>query len=225
MDDVVVKGLIGEFVESPDAHKSDTTTLNGDEDLIHASDLSEEDKKWYNFADFIDADKKPFDHDPKIKVVDLGEFPHLFLGRRIPAQSNSDPASDDIETSKFGDEDSHNCHLGKMPDSATTQVDIATKRRKDILNALTILQDTGKDDIVSLRQAALIQMTIAKLKSNMKALDAYIKEQKEGETEKVDDTVLLDTVSKDLFRDQFHIHNAKIVINNTSRNVSVASSR
>ncbi len=106
----------------------------------HVSDLPPKLKSWYNFFDFIDADRKPFDHNPKVAFVDIGEIPLLYLAKRVMAQHSSaqeaaessvifsENGRPDIEWSKFGHEKSHICLLGTAEAVGPAQTKLVQQR-------------------------------------------------------------------------------------------------
>lgn len=136
LNGIQVKGICANFVE--------TTPKSGEADGSHfalVSELSQDKKDWFNFFDFIDADKKPFDRNPELEVIDVMDCPQVFVSRRIKAkpivtETSAEEVDDDktlaeenrLEVSKFGHEKSHICYLGAARGVAETQMRITEGR-------------------------------------------------------------------------------------------------
>jgi hypothetical protein len=99
---IEVKGICANFVEvakKPDADRPDPGHLT------KVSDLVPEKKDWFNFFDFIDADKKPFDKDPEFEVIDVMDCPHVFFSKRVkakPITSKVDEATTALDDKESG---------------------------------------------------------------------------------------------------------------------------
>jgi hypothetical protein len=161
LEDIEVKGLRAEFHELPKTvtrRSSDTSSSSSSnasasdyEPSTHpkASQMPPADKAWFNFFDYVDADKRPFDHDPKVELVDFGDCPEVFFSMRKkvkPASPYDDDSVNsesgsvhgdlderyDLERSKFGDEATHVCYLRENKSVAPVQIDITQKRIKEI---------------------------------------------------------------------------------------------
>lgn len=124
IEELQLKGMVGTFKESVAPGSASTPDLEGN--FPKASQLSTEERQWFDYADFIDIDRRPFDHNPTVNLQDIGDCPNFNYSKRVKArkavprpQSSSQPdtASTDlqIETSKFGHELSHICLLGEAP--------------------------------------------------------------------------------------------------------------
>lgn len=156
LDEITFKGMVADFNE---AHISPDAT-NQDDTHPHASDLSEEGKVWYNYFDFIDADSKPFDRNPRVQVVHMGDCPHIFLSRRVKALRTKpfDEAQDlppGKEASKFGHEKTHVCYLGAALGVGPMQSQIAQERVVALQEVLVNLPDEDQDNVSAQPASAL----------------------------------------------------------------------
>lgn len=157
LEDIEVKGVRSEFDEHPSHHHhtkqhdsdskadSDDTASIEEFDFPKASDMEPKNKAWFNLFDFIDADKRPFDQNPRIELVDFGDCPEVFFSMRTkvrqttPGDDESDFGSDDgkdsgqdLERSKFGDEPTHVCYLRTSKSVAPVQMKITRDRIREL---------------------------------------------------------------------------------------------
>lgn len=144
---IEVKGIRADFTE---------TTRSDPHELPQApktkvSELSVEKRTFYNFFDFIDADKKPFDMDPEVDVVDMMDCPQVFASKRNKVRQTTPYDGEDqgneseiahgskgsengkdsrfnLESSKFGHEKSHICYLGAAKSVSESQISITKDR-------------------------------------------------------------------------------------------------
>jgi hypothetical protein len=113
------------------------------------------DRAWYNLYDFVDADKRPFDHDPLVELVDIADCPDVFLSKRTrvrPATPTNDASEHKdyneeeqeelLETSKFGDEATHVCYLRENKGVAPVQIQITQARIRELQNKVKKLPST-----------------------------------------------------------------------------------
>lgn len=165
LEDIEVKGVRSEFDEHPSHHHhrthhhdsdsksaSDDTASIEEFDFPKASDMEPHNKAWFNLFDFIDADKRPFDQNPRIELVDFGDCPEVFFSMRTkvrqttPGDYESELGSDDgsgngadsrhdLERSKFGDEPTHVCYLRTSKSVAPVQMKITRDRIRDLQQA------------------------------------------------------------------------------------------
>lgn len=156
LDDLVIKGVVAEFVEvhvAPNKATTEATGVKPPPKLTRVSDLPEDQKFWYDFGDYIDADRKPIDLNPGFEAIDFAECPHASFGMRTKAKEVSTDDDDltyrrqspDVETTKFGTEPTHVCYLGKAPTVAAMQSKISTKRHKELLLELKEMQEHGSE--------------------------------------------------------------------------------
>lgn len=167
LEDIEVKGVRAEFDEHPAHHNHSHRGENGDQNsdssseesdsleefnFPKATEMDECDRAWYNGFDFYDADKRPFDHDPRIELVDVGDCPEIFFSMRTKVRPttpgdddsmHSDMDSDegsgqhtDLERSKFGDEDTHVCYLRTNKSVAPVQIKITRDRIRELQNVI-----------------------------------------------------------------------------------------
>ncbi len=142
LSDIKVKGLRVEFTELATKVKAGTAEAEG---LPKASELSKDLQVWFNFFDFIDADRKPLDRNPRVEMVDIGDCPQISFCKRVKAKKTSPDDRDDgslegteddsgmeVESSKFGHEKSHICYLGAAPGVADVQTKITWARLKEL---------------------------------------------------------------------------------------------
>ncbi|BEI90738.1 uncharacterized protein CcaverHIS019_0308080 [Cutaneotrichosporon cavernicola] len=220
LDEITFKGMVAGFNEAhiyPDNPALDTT-------YPHASDLSEEGKVWYNYFDFIDADQKPFDRNPRVKIVHMGDCPHVFLSRRVKAVATT--PNDELlnlppgkEASKFGHEKTHICYLGAALGVGPMQSQIAQERvvfLQEILSSFT--EEDREND----------PQHVASIKHRINILEHHIDDLAQTETRHMDNSTLGLPVEKSgdddgedetVFDNTLHVHNPRLFFNNESRNV------
>ena len=157
LEDSEVKGVQAVFRETAHAAKHSSNPAPTPADAGRACNLSTDHRCWFNFFDYIDADRKPLDQDPEVEIVDIGDCPQIFFSKRVKArmispdddESASVNSSSDSrleqESSKFGHERSHICYLGAASGVAPAQIKI-TKQR---INELSAMADEIVGDAVS----------------------------------------------------------------------------
>lgn len=153
LSNIQVKACRADFNETTEseARGEDPTALP------RASDLAKEHKVWFNFFDFIDADRKPMDRDPRIELVDIGDCPQVFFSKRVKARQTTAQDDDDsslgsgsdsrleMESSKFGHEKSHICYLGAADGVGPTQIRITKERIAEVEALLRRLNDNPEE--------------------------------------------------------------------------------
>lgn len=112
LEDIEVKGIRAEFKELPRhlvqrrpstssfSSKSSTNSVSDADSIeyVKSSQMSGADRAWFNLYDFVDADKRPFDHDPKIEMVDVADCPEVFLSRRTRVRQATPVDEETIQT-------------------------------------------------------------------------------------------------------------------------------
>lgn len=159
LEDIEIKGIRAEFDEHPSHHhhrshdggdqsSSDESSSIEEFNFPKAGEMESGDKAWFNLFDFVDADKRPMDPDPRIELVDFGDCPEIFFSMRTKVQPTtpgdddsmrSDAGSDDgterqhdLERSKFGDEPTHVCYLRTNKSVAPIQIKITRERIREL---------------------------------------------------------------------------------------------
>lgn len=93
LEDIELKGIRAEFDELPkhgmarqdssdSISSSSTSTSDESVELVKASLMEPVNQAWFNIYDFFDSDRRPFDLDPKIALIDIGDCPEVFWSRR-----------------------------------------------------------------------------------------------------------------------------------------------
>ena len=148
LDGIQLKGIRADFLEMALSGRS-----ANEGSFPKASELSSENKVWFNFFDYIDADRKPLDRNPQVEIVDVGDCPQIFCSKRVKARqtlasddddSSMDSGDDsrlDFESSKFGHERSHICYLGAASGVGPTQLRITQERVSELEARLTGLSE------------------------------------------------------------------------------------
>ncbi|WVR06215.1 hypothetical protein IAU60_003245 [Kwoniella sp. DSM 27419] len=226
-DDLRVKGIRAHFAERVRLEEDDDAI----DPLPRASELPSELKVWFNYLDYIDADRRPFDQDPKIELVDFGDCPHVFACRRVNARTST-PDDDELyksgaardwpvgtESSKFGHEKSHHCYLGAAAGVRDVQKRI-TQERIDELEAR--LNSYPQDDHPENR------MDIKVTQSRIKTLQAHLldleKDDRHLSANTLDPSNKPSAIKADLpsekeFEHTVHIHCPRLYHNNASRDI------
>ena len=236
LDNMKVMGMTASFAETALARESDAhQVLDGVPMPPMASDLPEDQRAWFDFYDFVDADRKPFDRNPRITMAEIGDCPRVNLCKRVrarPPQPEAKGLADerqDLEYSKFGHEPSHICFLGAAEDVGPTQIEITDKRIQELEARLASLPDG--DDV---GDAVQRQRTIAK--TRLKALNRYVQDLSTRERRAIDNTTLevanpdsddeqedgdgFHRKSSTAFENTIHIHNPRLLFNASSQHVS-----
>ncbi|ORY31449.1 golgi-body localization protein domain-domain-containing protein [Naematelia encephala] len=224
------RGLRADFVEK---HVDSEVQVN-DESMFKASELQPQDAVWYNIFDFIDADRKPLDRDPRIEIANVGDCPQIFISKRVKArqimsgeqhdEEESETGSDsplELESTKFGHEKSHICYLGAAAGVGETQIAIAEERIAELKERESCLTD--KDSIDSKTELSVVQ-------SRLKTLYRHRDELAVKERRQIDDDTLQRSSTHDkaqaenrsgevTFENTIHVHNPRLFFNNNSRNI------
>jgi hypothetical protein len=142
LDEIQARLIQADFLDIAMHKHEDQDTVEEEEKMVPADQLPADQKIWYNFQDFIDADRKPFDQNPKMLVTELADCPHILWSKRVKAVQISRDDEDesslfkvgrpDIESTKFGRELSHICYMDQVPGIAETQTEIVRKRIREL---------------------------------------------------------------------------------------------
>lgn len=165
LDSVTAKLIQADFLDMASVNREEQEGTDAEEGMPFARNLPEDQKAWYNFFDYIDADRKPFDMNPRVMVTDFADCPHIYWSKRVKAfaiTSDDDDESNlfragrpDIESSKFGREESHICYMSEAPGVAPTQTAITRQRIKELENDWQHVLDHPGDEKVSLIRVGL----------------------------------------------------------------------
>lgn len=228
LHDIQIVGIVADFDETrmapareKKAKQAPTTVRN----LPKASELPKELRMWFNYFDFIDADRKPFDRDPRMEIVSLGDCPYVSLGRRTKARKTMPDLEEetdlgDMEASKFGHEHTHVCCLGADKGIGPVQQQVAQQRIDELADMLVRTADSG-DEAARKRHAEFIQHRVL-------TLNHYIDDIGRIEKRHIDNNTLESTDSKTAcpmdeptqeFQNTLHVHNPRLYFNNGSRNI------
>ena len=142
LENIEFKGVKAEFHETTESGRATPTSDNPE--TCRVCELKPDRRIWFNFFDYIDADRKPLDRDPELEIVDIGDCPQVFFSKRVKARQTT-PNDDDtqsvtssqdsrleLESTKFGHERSHVCYLGEASPVAPTQMRITRNRIKEL---------------------------------------------------------------------------------------------
>jgi hypothetical protein len=152
-EDIEAKLLICEFAEESHRISGHAVPL-GDFDHPKVSEMSDEDASWFNYDDYVDAGFKPLDHNPKMHMADLGRAPAMEHSGRTQARQttpqdgqslNEEDGCFLMESTKFGHEESHQCLHGLSPGVGPTQIAIARKRIKELMDGRAALLECPDD--------------------------------------------------------------------------------
>jgi hypothetical protein len=221
LDDIQVVGIVADFDETHMRPGVEKSTAN--KKLPRASDLPKDLRQWFNYFDFIDADRKPFDHNPRMEIVALGDCPHVYLAQRIKARSTmpdleDEPRDSDMEASKFGHEHTHVCYLGAALGIGPVQQQVTQNRIDELLRYMDqdpdhcLLDDSDK---TVKHRVKTLQNHIEDLACHERRhLDDNTLEPAEGDERppSIDDT-------PELFARTLHVHCPRLYFNNASRNI------
>jgi hypothetical protein len=173
LEDIQVKGIRAEFQELPKhlarrpsdddsiSESDEASHENSSIDYVRASALGPAEKAWFNLFDFIDADKRPLDHDPKIELVNVADCPEVFFALRRKARTTplQKGQKSDLGMSKFGDEKTHICYLGESKSVATVQIKITRARIRELQDKVKKLQLEPSSSQVSLVSSLEFKLT------------------------------------------------------------------
>jgi hypothetical protein len=157
---IEVKGIRADFVETPRLSQGEKPAGTG----VKASELEDGKRNWWNWFDFIDADKKPLDRDPVVEIVDFMDCPQVVFSKRNKVRQSTPQDHVDEEegenitlirddsraeeekkfgvvSSKFGHEKSHICYLGAAKSVGETQVGITMSRIQELEERRRIHKD------------------------------------------------------------------------------------
>lgn len=227
LDQIQIVGVVADFEETTPLVPEDEPRPPPTEQHPKASELPPDQREWFNSFDFIDADRKPFDRDPRMEIVDLGDCPHVSLSRRVRCRRtmpdhDDDTFTNDMEASKFGHEKTHVCYLGAALGIGPMQQQIAQERVDELQNMLdhlppaTVAEERNPRDI---RQT--INHRIATLNHHIDDLDHRERRHIDDNTleQNGDDEYTRDADGDPSFENTVHVHCPRLFINNKSRNL------
>ncbi|EIW73580.1 hypothetical protein TREMEDRAFT_70997 [Tremella mesenterica DSM 1558] len=235
LDDIEVKGLRAHFEEAWKRRGPDEVISN----LPKVSEMDVTKKGWYSFFDYVDADRKPLDKDPRLDVVELGDCPQVFFSKRVKAKPSS-PHEDngtngmaseshqEMENTKFGHEKSHICYLGAAEGVGPTQRRIVSMRIRHLEREIQDLLDL--ENTPEKKSAELRNQTIQR---SLKALKRHFEELQKEEKRRMDDNTFEAAYKQGVingypqsqqeqeapFENTFHVHCPRISWTNESRNI------
>ncbi|KAL7425083.1 Protein SABRE [Cryptotrichosporon argae] len=233
LDQFRVKGVAADFSET---RKSlEAKAASGDDDMPQVTALAPELRQWYNFFDFIDADRKPFDRNPRVSIVDIGDCPHVFFAKRVKARqttaNDDDQASVassagshiDVESSKFGHEKSHICYLNTMKGVGDMQREITEGRMRELQHLLDDMLAARTDDNDGLAQRKIIEHRLHILRRHLDYLASSERRRIDDDTFQAHDALhaaqAQNRRGETTFENTFHVHCPRIFFNNVSRNI------
>lgn len=244
LDNIDVIGIRAEFTEL--SHRiSEHVNPLGVFDFPHASQLPPELAKWYNLLDFIDADRKPLDRDPKVEIESFGDCQQVFFSKRVKARQTTPQDEEDdgsslgstedsryeMESSKFGHEKSHICYLGAAPGVGPTQVEITKKRLEELHDMRRSLLDAPTESNVTIPKENRMRFRneIKEIDNRIRILSDHIVDLQMKEKRHMDDDTFESgdiphdqrnlTVREVPFEHVAHVHCPRLFVNNDSRNV------
>ncbi|WWD18325.1 hypothetical protein CI109_102775 [Kwoniella shandongensis] len=213
-NDLKIKGIRAHFAERVKSEDEDALL----DPFPKASELSPDLALWYHYFDYIDTDRKPFDKDPRIELVDLGDCPTVSISRRVKARASTpydDEESNDrnkvelrkgVESSKFGHDPTHESGLGVLPTPPEEQIRHANRR----IDELLAMDQTEYTAGVSLPR-------------RLDMLDADIRYQKTLIRDVKDETLESSDAPAEShadFEDTILIHFPRLFFTNKSRNIA-----
>jgi hypothetical protein len=221
LDDIQVVGIVADFDETYITPGSDKPPPRGESDSTRASDLPKALRLWFNYFDFIDADRKPFDRNPRMEIVSLGDCPHVFVARRTKARpttpnSDKEQGDSDLEATKFGQENTHVCQLGAARGTRHTQQQVAKARIKELQ---CILDEETAANGPNTNMAASIRHSMNTLQNHITDLELTDREEALEQTQNCERLPPSIDDMGDTFQHTLHVHCPRLYINNASRNV------
>lgn len=226
LDVIRLKGMVSTFDEM--------TTLCAENPpppdmpkIPHASELPPDQRQWYSWFDYIDADHKPFDRNPRVLLVHMGDCPHVFLSRRVKARhisSEEDPNAppSDIGATKFGHEKTHICYLGAAMGIGPMQTEITQTRIHQLETVISKLPPPTDDEPAKIREGRALAL------QRIHILQNHIDDLRERERRHMDDNTFVEEGSRGrgpndvdnvTFENTIHIHSPRLFFNNISRNL------
>ena len=234
LDGIELKGIRADFVETSQSESTHTSSFP------KASALPKDQKSWFNFFDFIDANRKPLDRDPEVELVNVMDCPQVFFSKRVKARQTTASDDDnsslnsesdsrlDIESSKFGHEKSHICYLGAAAGVGPTQVKLIKARIKELQNRAEALKE---DPHVSDMSDCADSQSRQDIANRLKTLHQHLDDVSRKERRHIDDDTFESAESSHpaessynhqgemTFENTCHIHSPRLSFNNRSRNI------
>ncbi|KAF4601061.1 hypothetical protein EYR38_005710 [Pleurotus pulmonarius] len=164
---------------------------------------------WLDDDDFIELDWIPCTR-PTVHLLPILSCPRFNYCKRQPS-----PQSNRIQRSKFGDESSHTCMLGKEPSSAKIQVDIALARIAE-LKKRCCMSELSDNFVVEHDRAATQRM--------IKLLEDYVNHLQEHNSSSMDEAYLFPSDNAtpeewEMFDNVYQIHCPKIFLSSAIRDI------
>ncbi|KAG9218974.1 hypothetical protein CCMSSC00406_0001384 [Pleurotus cornucopiae] len=164
---------------------------------------------WLDDDDFIELDWIPGTR-PTVHLLPILSCPRFNYCKRQPS-----PQSNRIQRSKFGDESSHTCMLGKEPSSAKIQVDIALARIAE-LKKRRCMSDLSDNFVAEHDRAATQRM--------IKLLEDYVNHLQEHNSSAMDEAYLFPSDNAtpeewEMFDNVYQIHCPKIFLSSAIRDI------
>jgi hypothetical protein len=244
--DFTVKGIIADFNEVDVSSAKNAHAAGAERPRV--SELPDDQKRWFSFEDYIDADRRPIDRNPRFELLDIADCPQASYSMRTRAHAVSSwdddyeqrPHASDVETTKFGHEPTHVCYLGKAPSVAVNERNISKARHKELLHELTAVQEHGREGhkVGLVQSSADIQWSEAEIRSRIATLkkNERLLEDEIGRQARTDGVVPPEEEAQpaqsghdnqhgqpddaDHFRQEIRVHEPRIMWNEQSRNVS-----
>ncbi|KAL5488078.1 FMP27 [Sanghuangporus weigelae] len=97
---------------------------------------------WFDMDDFVEIDWEPMEDDPPAYIFPVASCPRFTYFKRTSKQPHR---SSTVESSRFGNEDSHVCLMGKEESVHSLQADIMCKRVSELREHLASLEHSANE--------------------------------------------------------------------------------
>ncbi|EJD01130.1 uncharacterized protein FOMMEDRAFT_125792 [Fomitiporia mediterranea MF3/22] len=103
---------------------------------------------WFDLDDFVETDWKPTEENPRCHMIPIASCPRFTYFKRA-SRPHHDSHQRTLESSRFGNEDTHVCLMGKEPSVQTSQAQIVQERLSVLQQHLSSLRSSASESKAS----------------------------------------------------------------------------
>ncbi|KAL5508278.1 FMP27 [Sanghuangporus vaninii] len=132
---------------------------------------------WFDMDDFVEIDWEPTEDDPPVYIFPVASCPRFTYFKRTSKQPHR---SSTVESSRFGNEDSHVCLMGKEESVHSLQAEIMRKRVSELREHLASLEHSANEE-----HSTDFKSKAEQIQKKIHQLERHIVQLQEAETAEV----------------------------------------